>query len=91
MMKSVDSQIEIDDQGVARIAGATTKVIEVVLDKLAYGRSPEEMHFQHPHLSLAQIRRSVLLLRASGTTGGRNWKSSHVAVEKLQPKLLMRP
>jgi hypothetical protein len=28
---------------------------EVVLDKMAYGSSPEEIHFQHPHFSLAQI------------------------------------
>ena len=49
----------IDDQGVAWIAGANTKVIEVVLDKLAYGWSPEEMHFQHPHLSLAQIHAAL--------------------------------
>jgi uncharacterized protein (DUF433 family) len=40
---------------VAWIVGANTKVVEVVLDKMAYGWSPEEMHFQHPHLSLAQI------------------------------------
>src|SRR2546426_10109945 len=53
-MKIVASQIEIDDQGVAWIAGANTNVIEVGLDKLAYGWSPEEMHFQHRHLSLAQ-------------------------------------
>jgi hypothetical protein len=31
------------------------KVIEVVLDKIACGSSPEEIHFQHPNLSLAQI------------------------------------
>ena len=30
-------------------------MIEVVLDKLAHGSSPEEIHFQYPHLSLAQI------------------------------------
>ena len=54
-MRAVASQIEIDDQGVAWITGANTKVIEVVLDKLAYGWSPEEMHLQHPHLSMAQI------------------------------------
>lgn len=58
-MKNVTSQIEIDDQGVAWITGANTKVIEVVLDKLAYGWSPEEMHFQHPHLSLAQIHAAL--------------------------------
>jgi uncharacterized protein (DUF433 family) len=58
-MKSTVSQIEIDDQGAAWITGANTKVIEVVLDKLAYGWSPEEMHFQHPHLSLGQIHAAL--------------------------------
>lgn len=49
------TQIELDDQGVAWIGGTTVKVTEIVLDKIAYGWSPEEIHFQHPHLSLAQI------------------------------------
>jgi uncharacterized protein (DUF433 family) len=35
--------------------GTQVKVTEIVLDKIAYGCSPEEIHFQHPHLSLAQI------------------------------------
>ena len=58
-MKSTVSQIEIYEKGVAWIAGANTKVIEVVLDKLAYGWSPEEAHFRHPHLSLAQIHAAL--------------------------------
>ena len=49
------TQIELDDRGIAWIGGANVKVVEVVLDKLAYGWSPEEIHFQHPHLSLALI------------------------------------
>jgi uncharacterized protein (DUF433 family) len=49
------TQIELDGQGVAWIGDTRVKVIEVVLDKIAYGWSPEEIHFQHPHLSLAQI------------------------------------
>jgi len=49
------TQIELDDRGIAWIAGTKVKVVEVVLDKIAYGSSPEEIHFQHPHLSLAQI------------------------------------
>jgi uncharacterized protein (DUF433 family) len=59
IMKSVASRIELDDRGVAWITGANTKVIEVVLDKIAYGWSPEEMHLQHPHLSLAQIHAAL--------------------------------
>jgi uncharacterized protein (DUF433 family) len=49
------AQIHLDSDGVAWIAGTTVKVIEIVLDKTAYGWSPEEIHFQHPNLSLAQI------------------------------------
>ena len=49
------TQIELDDRGRAWIAGTNVKVTEVVLDKISNGSSPEEIHFQHPHLSLAQI------------------------------------
>ena len=53
------TQIEIDDRGIAWIGGTNVKVVEVVLDKIAYGWSPEEIHFQHPHLSLAQIHAAL--------------------------------
>jgi len=49
------THIWIDDRGVAWIDQTNVKVIEVVMDKLAHASSPEEMHFQYPHLSLAQI------------------------------------
>jgi uncharacterized protein (DUF433 family) len=49
------TQIGLDGQGVAWIGGTKVKVTEIVLDKIAYGWGPEEIHFQHPHLSLAQI------------------------------------
>jgi len=53
------THIEIDERGVAWITDANTKVIEVVLDRVAYGWSPEEIHFQHPTLSLAQIHAAL--------------------------------
>ena len=53
------SHIEVDEAGVARIAGTTTKVIEIALDKLVHESSPEEMHFQYPYLSLAQIHAAL--------------------------------
>ena len=31
------------------------KVVELILDSKAYGWSPEELHFQHPYLSMGQI------------------------------------
>ncbi len=59
MAVTTTSRIEFDEHGVAWIAGANTKVVEVVLDKIAYGWSPEEIHFQHSHLSLAQIHAAL--------------------------------
>jgi len=53
------SYIELDAEGRAWIAGANTKVVEVVCDKIAHGSSPEEIHFQYPHLSLAQIHSAL--------------------------------
>jgi uncharacterized protein (DUF433 family) len=55
MTTVLTSHIAIDDQGRPWIEGTKTKVIEVVLDWLAYGWSPEEIHRQHPHLPLAKI------------------------------------
>ena len=43
------------ENGVPVISGAAMKVIELVAEKIAYGWSPEELHFQHPYLSLGQI------------------------------------
>ena len=47
--------ISMNDAGVPMISGTTMKVVELALEYLANGWSPEEIHFQHPHLSLAQI------------------------------------
>jgi uncharacterized protein (DUF433 family) len=51
--------IWLDDKGTAWIDQTNTKVVEVALDTLAHGWSPEEIHFQHPHLSLAQIHAAL--------------------------------
>lgn len=59
MATIVSTLIEIDDRGVAWVRGTKVKVIEVALDKVAYGWSPEEIHFQHPDLSLAQIHSAL--------------------------------
>lgn len=49
------SYIELDDQGIARIAGTTTKVREVLSEYKYWGWTPDIIHKQHPYLSLAQI------------------------------------
>jgi uncharacterized protein (DUF433 family) len=45
--------------GVPVIAGTTMKVVELVTAHLAHGWSPEELHFQFPHLSLGQIHSAL--------------------------------
>lgn len=49
------THIRLDAKGVAWIDDTNVKVIEVVLEHLTHGHSPEEIHFQHRHLSLAQV------------------------------------
>ena len=51
--------IVVDETGVPLIEGTTTKVIELVLDVMAHGWSPEEIQFQHPHLTLGQIHSAL--------------------------------
>ena len=49
--------VEIDAGGVPIIAGTNMKIVE--LAQLAHGWSPEELHFQHPYLSLGQIHSAL--------------------------------
>ena len=49
----------VDAVGVAWVEGTNVKVIEIVLDRLAHGWGPEEVHFQHPNLSLSQIHAAL--------------------------------
>ena len=53
------THIRIDDRGLAWIDHTRTKVVEVALDQIAHGWSAEEIHFQHPHLSLGQIHAAL--------------------------------
>jgi uncharacterized protein (DUF433 family)/predicted RNase H-like HicB family nuclease len=49
------AHIEQDEAGNPVISGSTMKVVELVMAQQAHGWSPEELHFQHPDISLAEI------------------------------------
>jgi len=49
------AHIVVNNQRVAWIEDANTKVVELVAEVKAYGWSPVELAYQHPHLSLAQV------------------------------------
>jgi len=59
MIETRYEHIVLDASGTPLIAGTTMKVGELVLDQQAYGWSPEELHFQHPYLSLGQIHSAL--------------------------------
>lgn len=47
--------ILLDENSVPFIKGTSMKVVELVTSIQAYGWSPEELHFQYPHLNMSQI------------------------------------
>ena len=51
--------VQLDAKDVPIIAGTNMKVVELVMAQLAHGWSPEELHFQHPYLSLGQIHSAL--------------------------------
>ncbi len=53
--KTSYEHIILNEKKQAIIEGTKIKVIELVLDKIAYGWSPEELQYQHPQLTLGQI------------------------------------
>ena len=55
LIKTGYEHIVYDEDKSPIIAGTTMKVIELVEERKAYGWSPEELHFQHPYLTLGQI------------------------------------
>lgn len=57
--KTQYEHVVLDENDVPVIVGTNMKVIELVLEKIAYGWSPEELHFQHPYLTLGQIHSAL--------------------------------
>lgn len=55
MPAAAQNHIRIDESGKAWIDDTNVKVVEVATDWLAHRSSPEEVHLQYPHLSVAQI------------------------------------
>jgi len=51
----IATHIVLDDRGRPWIKGTNTKVAEVVMENIAWGWSPEEIHRNHPHLPLAKV------------------------------------
>jgi uncharacterized protein (DUF433 family) len=51
--------IDVDANGAPALSGTTMKVVELVQAQQAHGWSPEELHFQFPHLPLGHIHSAL--------------------------------
>jgi uncharacterized protein (DUF433 family) len=51
--------VNIDERGRAFVEGTAMKVADLILFQRTLGWSPEELHFQLPELSLAQIHSAL--------------------------------
>jgi uncharacterized protein (DUF433 family) len=91
MASTIYAHVRIDDRGTAWIDDANVKVIEIVLDRLAYGWSPEEIHFQHPHLSLAQIHAALAFYYDHQSSLDAEIAQQQEAVRRLQQEAANSP
>jgi uncharacterized protein (DUF433 family) len=94
-MSTATAHVEIDENGVAWIDDTQVKVIEVVIDKIVHGSSPEELHFQYPHLSLAQIHAALAYYYDNQTVLDaeieRRWRESDELAQRISdPSLRQR-
>ncbi|MGI8859070.1 MAG: DUF433 domain-containing protein [Rubrobacteraceae bacterium] len=58
-METRYEHIMSDENHIPSIVGTTMKVVELVVEQQAYGWSPEELHCQHPYLTLGQIHSAL--------------------------------
>lgn len=60
MSATLNTHVVFDDKDRPWVKGTQVKVIEVILDHIAYGWSPEEIAYQHGKLlNLAQIHAAL--------------------------------
>ena len=83
----IKPHIILDKKGVPIITGTNMKVIELVLEKSAFGWSPEELHFQHPYLSLGQIHSALAYYWDHQKALDADIEKRLATVDKIQQKM----
>ena len=83
--------VSLDEAGVPRITGTTTKVVELVANYLAGGSSPEELHLNFPHFTLGQIYSALAYYWDHQESLDDDLKRRLERVEKLQASLPTPP
>ena len=78
--------IVLNESQVPVIAGTNTKVVDLVLDYLTYGRNPQELHFQHPMLTMGQIHSALAYYWDHKTEFDREMERRLKLVDRLRRK-----
>jgi len=86
LMKTRYEHVVLNEDRVPEIAGTTLKVAELVIEQQAYGWSPEELHFQHPYLTLGQIHSALAYYWDHRAELDRDIQRRLERVEKLRGK-----
>jgi len=79
--------VELNNDNVPYIAGTTMKLIELVSGYISYGWSPEELHFQHPYLSMSQIHSALAYYWDHQTVLNADMERRFDQVEKLREEV----
>lgn len=93
-MSIVETKYEhviLNEKKIPIIAGTNMKVIELVLEQMAHGWSPEELHFQHPYLTLGQIHSALAYYWDHKAELDKNIEQRLEIVDKLQRKKRTSP
>lgn len=79
--------IVLNQTGVPIIEGTNTKIVEIVTEMKAYGWSPEEIHFQHPYLSLGQIHSALAYYWDNADEINRDIKERTAKVNEIRQQI----
>lgn len=79
--------IVLNQAGVPIIEGTNTKIVEIVTEMKAYGWSPEEIHFQHPYLSLGQIYSALAYYWDNSDEINRDMKERLAKVDEIRRQI----
>lgn len=86
-----DRRVILDGAGVPVIAGANTKVVEVVSHLKAYGGTAEEIHRQLPHLSVEQVEAALTYYQACQKEMEEDLTRRLAEVERLRAEMGQPP
>lgn len=84
MIATVWPFIEINAAGIALVEGTRVKVSEIAADHLAYWWDAQEIHSQHPHLSLPQIHAALGYYFENQATFDQQLAEDVLAVDRLR-------